>query len=92
LILTIFFFEENVMDPNETFKQMLRAYQESNWAEAGELAEALLKWLRIDGFPPSTTVGIPSESLLIEIDDREFNRQIAVALSMTILRLARIRG
>lgn len=72
------------MDPNETWRRMLEAFEASDWEEAIELAQALQSWLRIDGFPPITSVGTPS--LLIRIDDRDVNRQVADAVSKKILR------
>ena len=80
------------MDPNETWKALLEAYRTSDWEQAIELAEALLQWLRIDGFPPSTTIGTPSEASMVVIDDREANRQIADAVSRNILRKARMES
>ena len=73
------------MDPNETWKQMLDAYSQSNWDEAVELAEALLAWLRRGGFPPKTTIVSSDGTVMIELDNDQANRQIADAVARSIL-------
>ena len=40
------------MDPQETWKLLLDAYQANDWALVEETAEALLTWLAKGGFPP----------------------------------------
>ncbi len=40
------------MDPHATWAQMQEELMAENWETAMELAEALLKWLDGNGFPP----------------------------------------
>ena len=40
------------MDPQETWKTLLEAYQRNEWSVVEERAEALLAWLARGGFPP----------------------------------------
>lgn len=40
------------MDPHATWKQMQEELVAENWDIATELAEALLHWLKGNGFPP----------------------------------------
>jgi len=40
------------MDPHATWKQMQEELVAENWDIAIELAEALLRWLKSNGFPP----------------------------------------
>lgn len=47
------------MDPQETWRMLLRAWVNREWEEVAELAESLLKWIRISGFPPE--VEFPKE-------------------------------
>ena len=42
------------MDPQKSWTEMLDALKQENGDEAREFADALLEWLRIDGFPPVT--------------------------------------
>lgn len=76
------------MDPDETFRLMLTAFGESSWDEAKEHAEALLRWLRIGGFPPQVTVGIQKRNLLFDFQDEWLNRVAADGVARTIVRTA----
>lgn len=40
------------MDPQETWKTLLEAYQRNDWSVVEETAETLLTWLARGGFPP----------------------------------------
>jgi hypothetical protein len=40
------------MDPQETWKTLLDAYQRNDWTVVEEMSEALLTWLARGGFPP----------------------------------------
>lgn len=44
------------MDPQETWSEMLDAFEQKQWELAKELADALYEWLEKGGFPP-TTIG-----------------------------------
>jgi hypothetical protein len=42
------------MDPDLTWREMLKAVANREWEEARERAEALLEWLHKRGYPPIT--------------------------------------
>lgn len=42
-----------IMDPQQSWKNLLDAWTEGNWEEVDQLAEALLCWLDDGGFPPA---------------------------------------
>ncbi len=46
------------MDPDKAWQALSEAYlgdNETQWQAIGEAAEALLQWLKRDGFPPTIT-------------------------------------
>lgn len=43
------------MDPQATWDALLDSWEQADWNEVFELAEALLAWMRKGGFPPNTT-------------------------------------
>lgn len=75
------------MDPDEALRVMLLAYREGLWSEAVEHAEALLGWLRGDGFAPQVSVG-HAYAGYVEFTDAWFNRTVADALARKILHAA----
>ncbi len=76
------------MDPDTTWELMLTAYGESNWCRAAEHAEAILAWLRNDGFAP-TVVGSSKCDVILEVDHDWVNRSIADAVARAIVNSAR---
>lgn len=40
------------MDPQESYKRLLRAWMNRDWSDLAELAQAMLDWLDKGGFPP----------------------------------------
>ena len=42
------------MDPQATWNALLDNWEQANWDEVFELAEALLEWIGKGGFPPNT--------------------------------------
>jgi hypothetical protein len=72
------------MDPDASWELMLTAYQESNWDEAVEHAEAILAWLRCGGFAPTVTVGLNKDGLLFDFDHDWVNRTTADAVARAI--------
>ena len=75
------------MDPDEALRVMLLAYREGLWSEAVEHAEALLGWLRGNGFAPQVTVGL-AKAAYVEFTDEWFNRTVADALARKVLQAA----
>ena len=61
-----------IMDPKETWKNLLDAWTEGNWEEVDQLADALLCWLDDGGFPP----------------DVEFPRVLGADFNATVVRAA----
>ena len=61
------------MDPQQTWNDLLNAWQDRDWETVLELAEALRKWLDKSGFPPE--IEYPKE---LGVD---FNAAIARAAS-----------
>jgi hypothetical protein len=49
------------MDPNSTWRDLIDSYRQRDWEEASLLAEALLRWLDLGGFPPVTTDALPAD-------------------------------
>ena len=45
------------MDPQATWQQLITAFVDRDWHQVHESAQALLDWLRQEGFPPETTAG-----------------------------------
>jgi hypothetical protein len=45
------------MDPQATWQQLIDAFVVRDWHQVQESAEALLDWLRREGFPPETITG-----------------------------------
>ena len=68
------------MDPQATWNALLEEWMRCNWQEVAELAEALLGWLKKNGFPPET------------IGERrmgaDWNRTLALAVCAFALRRA----
>lgn len=60
------------MDPQATWKLLLDEWEECNWLDVSELADALLEWLAKGGFPP-TTMGTRRMGA-------DWNRTLAVAV------------
>ncbi len=79
------------MDPDKALQEMLLAYHECLWSEAAEQAEALLGWLRCDGFTPKVTVGALGGNFQFDCPDEWFNRAVADALARKILQAASYR-
>jgi len=71
------------MDPDATFRLMLEAFAENSFDNAAESARALLKWLRVGGFPPTVTIAGGGE--LLELTQLQSNRTIAFAVASEIL-------
>ena len=68
------------MDPQATWDMLLDAYSEGDWCQVQELADALLNWLRADGFPPETIVNRPMGA--------DWNRYLARAVCEFAAELA----
>jgi hypothetical protein len=79
------------MDPDRALQEMLLAYRECHWSEAVEQAEALLGWLRRDGFSPRVSVGALGGDFQFDCPDEWFNRTVADALARKILQAASYR-
>jgi hypothetical protein len=45
------------MDPQATWQQLIDAFIDRDWHQVQESADALLDWLRKEGFPPETITG-----------------------------------
>lgn len=45
------------MDPDATFRELLNAHGTGDWDRVGELAKALLDWMKRGGFPPHVLPG-----------------------------------
>lgn len=73
------------MDPDAAWELMLAAYQQSNWNEASEHAEAILAWLRRGGFAPKVAVGLNRNGLLFEFDHDWVNRTTTDVVARAIM-------
>jgi hypothetical protein len=69
------------MDPRATWRELKDAYRAADWSRVSELAEALLGWLEMGGFPPETADGEPM--------GEEWDRAVARAAAESALRRAR---
>jgi hypothetical protein len=74
------------MDPDESIRLMLEAFSEEDYDLAIELANALLRWLKIGGFPPTVSVVAGSER--VELTEMQANRAVTVAVAQHVLATA----
>jgi hypothetical protein len=77
------------MDPDTAWVAMLQAVSDDEWESALEYAEALLGWLRMDGFPPIVTVGLQSAGLLFDFDQEGMRRSTADSVARSIALTAK---
>ncbi len=68
------------MDPQATWNGLLEEWSQGNWLDVCEMAEALLQWLKEDGFPPETM-----GTLRLGAD---WNRTLALAMATFALQRA----
>ena len=69
------------MDPQATWQQVIEAFIDRDWHQVQESAQALLDWLRREGFPPETTAGRSMGA--------DWNRHVALAACEFAVDLAK---
>ena len=69
------------MDPQTTWRDLLRAWSDRDWEAVAGLAETLLDWIGRDGFPPKTMLDVELGT--------ELNLRIANAAASCMLARAR---
>jgi hypothetical protein len=54
------------MDPNKAWQALSEEFEgeQTDWQALGEVAEALLTWLKRDGFPPKITGNAAFDKLI----------------------------
>ena len=57
------------MDPDSSWQSLLDALRNQDWESAREVAQDLLDWLTIGGFPPKSVMA----------QDQDFLRTLAIA-------------
>ncbi len=75
------------MDPNETWKLMVKAFSIGNWQDAQVHAEDLLGWLSKNGFPPRLCVTDPDGLFKIDLEEDSLNRIVAESVANKIIRV-----
>ena len=81
---TIIQYGDGVMDPTETWDQMLDAFGEEDWETTVELSNVLLAWLRQGGFPPIVSVGSSVGDCFMVVQDKQAQHSTADTVARAI--------
>ena len=78
------------MDPDSTYRLMLKAFDDGRLEITNELSQSLKFWLRSGGFAPKVTVSGGGQ--LFELSHEQNNRAIAFAVASEIAMLATLNS